>query len=80
MMGRFGQPDEQNEFVGCCAWSGKRRALLGPLSLGVLTQWSGSQRVGVSVVLILFALGLVLLATVDEEEGLRVSGFRRPTD
>lgn len=80
MMARFVPPDAQNEFFGFFAFSGKLTAFLGPLLLGVLTQWSGSQRVGVSVVLLLFGLGLVLLATVDEEEGMRVSGFRRPTD
>ncbi len=80
MMARFVPRDAQNEFFGFFAFSGKLTAFLGPLLLGVLTQWSGSQRVGVSVVLVLFALGLVLLATVDEEEGMRVSGFRRPTD
>ena len=80
MMARFVPPDAQNEFFGFFAFSGKLTAFLGPLLLGVLTQWSGSQRVGVSVVLLLLGLGLVLLATVDEEEGMRVSGFRRPTD
>ena len=80
MMARFVPPDAQNEFFGFFAFSGKLTAFFGPLLLGVLTQWSGSQRVGVSVVLLLFALGLVLLATVDEEEGMQVSGFRRPTD
>ena len=80
MMARFVPLDAQNEFFGFFAFSGKLTAFLGPLLLGVLTQWSGSQRVGVSVVLLLLGLGLVLLATVDEEEGMRVSGFRRPTD
>ena len=79
LMARFVPRDAQNEFFGFFAFSGKLTAFLGPLSLGFLTQWSGSQRVGVSVVLVLFAVGLVLLATVDEQEGMRASG-RRATD
>jgi UMF1 family MFS transporter len=39
--------------------------------LGVLTAWSGSQRVGVSVVLVLFTAGFALLRFVDEHEGSR---------
>jgi hypothetical protein len=37
--------------------------------LGVLTDLSGSQRVGVSAVLALFVAGLPLLMWVDEREG-----------
>jgi UMF1 family MFS transporter len=58
----------QNEFFGFFAFSGKLTAFMGPLMLGVLTQISGSQRVGVSVVLVLFATGLVLLQFVHESE------------
>ena len=78
-MARLVPRDAQNEFFGFFAFSGKLTAFLGPLSLGLLTQWSGSQRVGVSVVLVLFGVGLVLLATVDEQEGMRASR-RLPTD
>ena len=80
LMARFVPRDAQNEFFGFFAFSGKLTAFLGPLLLGLLTQWSGSQRVGVSVVLLLLGLGLVLLATVDEEEGMRVSRLPPPTD
>ena len=71
LMARLVPRDAQNEFFGFFAFSGKLTAFLGPLSLGLLTQWSGSQRVGVSVVLVLFGVGLVLLATVDEQEGIQ---------
>ncbi|MCZ6476679.1 MAG: MFS transporter [Gammaproteobacteria bacterium] len=79
LMARFAPPDAQSEFFGFFAFSGKLTAFLGPLSLGLLTQWSGSQRVGISVVLVLFGVGLVLLSTVDEQEGMRASG-RHSTD
>jgi UMF1 family MFS transporter len=69
MMARFVPHDLENEFFGFFAFSGKLTAFLGPFLLGLLTQISGSQRVGVSVVLVLFVLGLVLLMRVDEREG-----------
>jgi UMF1 family MFS transporter len=72
LMARFVPEDAENEFFGFFAFSGKLTAFVGPFSLGVLTDWSGSQRVGVSVVIALFLLGLGLLLAVDEREGSRV--------
>jgi len=74
LMGRFAPADKQNEFFGFFAFSGKATAFLGPLLLGVLTQAFNSQRAGISVVLLLFAVGFVLLARVDEQEGIEVAG------
>ena len=71
LMGRFVPKSVENEFFGFFAFSGKLTAFVGPFLLGVLTDWSGSQRVGVSVVLVLFVVGLALLLAVDEEEGAR---------
>jgi UMF1 family MFS transporter len=66
-------PDKENEFFGFFAFSGKATAFLGPFVLGVLTQISGSQRVGVSVVVVLLLIGLWLLRGVDEEAGIRAA-------
>jgi UMF1 family MFS transporter len=71
LMARFVPPEAENEFFGFFAFSGKLTAFIGPLLLGVLTAWSGSQRVGVSVVLVLFTAGFALLWFVDEHEGSR---------
>ncbi len=73
LMGRFVPDDKENEFFGFFAFSGKLTAFLGPLLLGVLTQAFDSQRVGISVVLVLFFLGLILLSWVDEKEGIEVA-------
>ena len=73
LMGRFVPPEKENEFFGFFAFSGKLTAFLGPLLLGILTQAFDSQRAGVSVVLVLFVIGLVLLAFVDEKEGIEVA-------
>ncbi|UCF68616.1 MAG: MFS transporter [Acidobacteriota bacterium] len=69
LMGRFVPAEAENEFVGFFAFSGKLTAFAGPLSLGILTEAFGSQRAGVSIVLVMFVVGLVLLAFVDEREG-----------
>ena len=70
LMGRFVPPKAENEFFGFFAFSGKLTAFVGPFLLGVLTQWTGSQRWGVSVVLVMFALGLLLMIPLDEREGI----------
>ncbi|MGB3542545.1 MFS transporter [Rubrivirga sp.] len=77
LLGRFVPDDKETEFYGFFAFSGKATAFIGPLLLGILTDISGSQRVGISVVIVLFAIGAVLLTRVDEAEGIALSG--RPT-
>jgi len=74
LMGRFVPPEAENEFFGFFAFSGKLTAFIGPFFLGLITQLTGSQRLGVSVVLVLFILGLALLLTVDEHEGITAAG------
>jgi UMF1 family MFS transporter len=69
LMGRFVPHELENEFFGFFAFSGKLTAFIGPFLLGVLTDVSGSQRVGVSVVVVLFVLGFVLLLPLDERAG-----------
>jgi UMF1 family MFS transporter len=73
LMGRFVPPDKENEFFGFFAFSGKATAFLGPFMLGLLTEIFDTQRAGVSIVLVLFVLGYLLLQTVDEEEGIRAA-------
>ena len=70
LMGRFVPKEKENEFFGFFAFSGKLTAFVGPFLLGVLTQWTGSQRWGISVVLVLFAVGLVLMIPLDEQDGI----------
>ena len=72
LMARFVPHDVENEFFGFFAFSGKLTAFIGPFFLGLLTELSGSQRVGISVVIALFVLGLVALRFVDERDGSRL--------
>ncbi|HEX9653921.1 MAG TPA: MFS transporter [bacterium] len=74
LMGRFVPPHKENEYFGFYAFSGKATAFLGPLLLGILTKVFNSQRVGISVVFVLFLIGNFILRFVDENEGKRVSG------
>ena len=69
LMARFVPPDKENEFFGFFAFSGKFTAFLGPLFLGLLTEFFHSQRAGMSIVPVFFVLGGMLLVTVDEKEG-----------
>jgi UMF1 family MFS transporter len=71
LMGRFVPDNVKNEFFGFFAFSGKLTAFIGPFLLGLLTDLSGSQRVGMSVVIVLFVIGLALLLPLDERAGIR---------
>lgn len=57
------------EAFGLYALSGKATAFLAPLLIGLATQMSGDQALGVSPVIALFAIGLIMLhwAKPDEE-------------
>ena len=80
LMARFVPAEKENEFFGFFAFSGKATAFLGPTLLGIITQVSGSQRIGISVVLVLFAIGLLLLGKVNEKEGIEAANQPFPAD
>ncbi|MEE8524871.1 MAG: MFS transporter [Thermoanaerobaculia bacterium] len=72
LMGRFVPERHNSEFFGFFAFSGKATAFLGPLLLGILSQAYG-QRVGISVVLLFFLVGGVLMLSVDERRGIEAA-------
>jgi len=74
LLGRFVPDDKEAEFYGFFAFSGKATAFIGPFMLGVLTAAFNTQRAGVSIVIVLFVIGAVILWKVDEAEGIRLSG------
>lgn len=59
----------RTQFFGLYAFSGKATAFVGPLLVGAITQWSGSQRIGMSVVVVLFTAGLITLVAAGRSEG-----------
>lgn len=80
LLARFVPREKETEFFGFYAFSGKATAFLGPLLLGRFTEWFGSQRVGVGVLLVFFLVGGLLLLRVDEEEGKRIGKEVVPQD
>ena len=51
-------------FYGFFALSGKVTSFMGPLAVAIVTDWSGSQRVGAGVLAVFLVLGFVLMAGV----------------
>ena len=66
MMARLAPVERQTEMFGLFALSGKATAFLGPWLVALLTMSSGSQRIGMSVVLVFFAAGLAIIIGVRE--------------
>jgi UMF1 family MFS transporter len=55
---------KMTEYFGLYALTGKVTSFAGPLAVGVLTTISGSQRIGISIVVVFFVVGAALLAGV----------------
>lgn len=70
-MARVSPPDLQNQMFGLMALSGKVTAFMGPLLVGWLTFFADSQRIGMSVILVLFVIGFTLLYFVPDAEKAR---------
>ncbi|MEX0922243.1 MAG: MFS transporter [Rhodovibrionaceae bacterium] len=66
LMARLAPPAIRTELFGLYAFSGRVTAFLGPFLVGLVTYWSDSQRLGMSVILVLFLIGLVLLWPLRE--------------
>jgi len=64
MMVRQADPARMTEAFGLYALAGKATSFVAPLSIGVVTDVTGSQSAGVVPLVALFALGLGLLAFV----------------
>ncbi len=63
---------DRDRAVALIALSGRATAFIGPALIAVVTAATGSQRLGVSPVILLFLIGLVLLywvKTEDEQPG-----------
>ncbi|HET6527704.1 MAG TPA: MFS transporter [Balneolaceae bacterium] len=65
-MARVSPPELQTQMFGLMALSGKVTAFLGPLLVGWLTYFSGSQRIGMSVIIVLFIVGFALLFSIPD--------------
>ena len=71
LMGRLAPEDKRTEMFGLFAFSGKATAFIGPKLLGWVTVLFASQRIGMSVVLVLLTLGFLLMLRVQEPEKIQ---------
>lgn len=67
MMVRHSDPATPTESFGLYGMSGRATAFLAPALIGLVTSLSGSARIGVSPLIVLFVIGLVLLRYVKAE-------------
>lgn len=67
-MARAAPPDLRNQMFGLFALSGKVTAFVGPFLVGWLTWMAASQRIGMSVIVVLFCLGFWLMLGVPEAD------------
>ncbi len=67
MLTRQGNPDRMTEAFGLYALSGKATSFLAPALIGLTSDLTGSQRLGITPVVGLFIIGLILLAWVKPQ-------------
>lgn len=67
LMVRHTTPEKATEAFGLFALSGKATAFLAPFLIATVTAISGSQRIGISPLIVIFLLSLVLLHWVKAE-------------
>lgn len=64
LLARIAPPDKITQFFGLFAFSGKVTAFLAPFFVAIITQETGSQRMGMSAVLAFLAIGVVMMLFV----------------
>ena len=71
LMSRLTPTNKENEFFGFYAFSGKATAFVGPLLFSTIVSLTESLRLGLLVIAVLFAIGILLLNLVDEDKGIK---------
>jgi len=64
LMARIAPAGQITEFFGLYALSGKVTSFAGPFLIGFVTAYSQSQRIGISMLVVFFVIGAVLLIGV----------------
>mgnify|MGYP000038292818 CR=1 FL=1 len=67
MMVRQARPGRMTEAFGLYALAGKATSFIAPLSIGVVTDLTGSQQMGITPLILLFLIGLLLLSFVKPD-------------
>ena len=73
LLGSFVPPNKQGELFGFYAFSGRLASVLGPLSYGLILGATGSHRWAIASIIVFLVGGLILLARVDEGEGVALA-------
>ncbi|WP_419161283.1 MFS transporter [Candidatus Palauibacter sp.] len=73
LLGSFVPKSKQGELFGFYAFSGRLSSVLGPLSYGLILGATGSHRWAIASIIVFLVVGLVLLARVDEKEGVELA-------
>ena len=71
-MARLAPMENMAEFFGLHALIRQATAFIAPLLVGLLTVWSGSQRIGLAVAIPLIVAGAIMLLAVREERALQL--------
>ncbi|MBA2126351.1 MFS transporter [Hyphomicrobium methylovorum] len=64
LLARLAPAEKITQYFGLFAFSGKVTAFLAPLLVALVTQQTGSQRIGMAAILIFLAIGIVLMLFV----------------
>lgn len=72
-MAQISPPEREAEFFGFYVLSGKFASIFGPLLFGLISSYTGSQRLAVLSLLPLFVVGLILILLVDPEKARRMA-------
>ncbi|WP_212522700.1 MFS transporter [Actibacterium sp. MT2.3-13A] len=67
MMVRQARPGRMTEAFGLYALAGKATSFIAPLSIGVVTDLTGSQQMGITPLIVLFLIGFLLLSFVKPD-------------
>jgi len=73
MLARIAPVEMMTEFFGLYSLAGKATTFVAPLLIGIVTAWSGSQRIGLMVVIPLIVIGIAMLAFVKEERATSIA-------
>lgn len=70
LLARLAPPDRLAQYFGLFVFSGKATAFLAPLAIALVTSLSGSQRLGIAVIVVFLVAGLVCLLPVRDRRAV----------
>lgn len=70
LMARFVPAGRSGEFYGLFALSGKATTWLGPLLFSIVVGATGSQRLGLTPLVVMLVVGLLLVGKIDQRRGM----------